>query len=213
MVFAAGVLAPGWLATCPQSTLGEGQPKAIHLAYSTTGAVTQMAEPGVGTGTGASPIVARVAKGLDALPVGAVPSSFGWEGSVRAETARMWVGNLKQGVDTLMVIPNSRLSRSGTGKVTLQAVFLLADDVLRRGTHGTSDLITVAGLVNVEFAEVRAITTEGGAAMMAPGRARGENRGGEGGATSRLVSSSGCLCRWCTRHAFQHHRGTRPDPV
>jgi cell division protein FtsZ len=131
---------------------------------------------GGGTGTGASPIVARVAKEVDALCIGVVTRPFNWEGTVRDETARSGIEQLKEEVDTLIVIPNDRLLEITDKRVTLQNAFSLADDVLRQGIQGISELITVPGLINLDFADVRAIMAEGGAALMAVGRASGEDR-------------------------------------
>lgn len=131
---------------------------------------------GGGTGTGASPIIARVAKEIDALTIGVVTRPFSWEGAVRAETARSGIEWLKEEVDTLIVIPNDRLLEITDKRVTLQNAFSLADDVLRQGIQGISELITVPGLINLDFADVRTIMAEGGAALMAVGRASGDDR-------------------------------------
>jgi cell division protein FtsZ len=142
---------------------------------------------GGGTGTGASPIVARIAREMGALTIGVVTRPFSWEGSVRAETARVGVEQLKEAVDTLIVIPNDRLLEITDKRVSLQAAFSLADDVLRQGVQGISELITVPGLINLDFADVRTIMSEGGAALMAVGRAGGENRAAE--AAQQAISS------------------------
>ena len=142
---------------------------------------------GGGTGTGASPIIARVAKEMDALTIGVVTRPFGWEGAVRGETARAGIEQLKEEVDTLIVIPNDRLLEITDKRVSLQSAFSLADDVLRQGIQGISELITVPGLINLDFADVRTIMSEGGAALMAVGRASGENRAVE--AAEQAISS------------------------
>jgi cell division protein FtsZ len=142
---------------------------------------------GGGTGTGASPIIARVAKEVDALTIGVVTRPFHWEGSVRGETAREGIEQLKEQVDTLIVIPNDRLLEITDKRVTLQNAFSLADDVLRQGIQGISELITVPGLINLDFADVRTIMAEGGAALMAVGRASGEDRAME--AAQQAISS------------------------
>ena len=131
---------------------------------------------GGGTGTGASPVIASIAKEMDALSIGVVTRPFGWEGAVRAEVAREGIEKLKESVDTLIVIPNDRLLEITDKRVSLQAAFSLVDDVLRQGVQGISELITVPGLINLDFADVRTIMSEGGAALMAIGRASGENR-------------------------------------
>ncbi len=142
---------------------------------------------GGGTGTGAAPVIARIAKEMGALTIGVVTRPFSWEGAVRAETARLGVEQLKQAVDTLIVIPNDRLLEITDKRVTLQAAFSLADDVLRQGVQGISEVITVPGLINLDFADVRTIMSEGGAALMAVGRASGENRAVE--AAQQAISS------------------------
>jgi cell division protein FtsZ len=142
---------------------------------------------GGGTGTGAAPVIARIARDAGALTIGVVTRPFSWEGAVRAETARLGVEELKDAVDTLIVIPNDRLLEITDKRVSLQAAFSLADDVLRQGVQGISELITVPGLINLDFADVRTIMSEGGAALMAVGRASGENRAVE--AVQQAVSS------------------------
>jgi len=131
---------------------------------------------GGGTGTGASPVIARVANEVDALSIGVVTRPFNWEGSVRSQAAVRGIEHLKEQVDTLIVIPNDRLLEITDKRVTLQNAFALADDVLRQGIQGISELITVPGLINLDFADVRTIMAEGGAALMAVGRASGDDR-------------------------------------
>ena len=142
---------------------------------------------GGGTGTGASPVIARVAKEVGALSIGVVTRPFSWEGSVRGQAAQEGIKDLKEEVDTLIVIPNDRLLEITDKRVTLQNAFSLADDVLRQGIQGISELITVPGLINLDFADVRAIMAEGGAALMAVGRASGEERAVE--AAEQAISS------------------------
>jgi cell division protein FtsZ len=142
---------------------------------------------GGGTGTGASPVIARVAKEMEALTIGVVTRPFAWEGPVREETARSGIEQLKEEVDTLIVIPNDRLLEITDKRVSLQNAFSLADDVLRQGIQGISELITVPGLINLDFADVRTIMAEGGAALMAVGRAEGDNRALE--AAEQAISS------------------------
>lgn len=131
---------------------------------------------GGGTGTGAAPIVAQIAKEIGALTIGVVTRPFTFEGTRRAQTAESGIGKLKEHVDTLIVIPNDRLLQLVEKKASLQDSFRLADDVLRQGIQGISELITVPGLINLDFADVRAIMSEGGAALMAVGRASGDDR-------------------------------------
>jgi cell division protein FtsZ len=131
---------------------------------------------GGGTGTGAAPIVAQIAKEAGTLAIGVVTKPFTFEGNRRAHTADEGITHLKEQVNTLIVIPNDRLLQLTDKRATLQDSFRTADDVLRQGVQGISELITVPGLINVDFADVRAVMQEGGAALMAVGRASGEDR-------------------------------------
>jgi cell division protein FtsZ len=131
---------------------------------------------GGGTGTGAAGIVAQIAKEVGALTIGVVTRPFTFEGSRRAQSAEAGISKLKEHADTLIVIPNDRLLQMVDKRASLQDAFRLADDVLRQGIQGISELITVPGLINLDFADVRAIMSEGGAALMAVGRASGEDR-------------------------------------
>jgi len=131
---------------------------------------------GGGTGTGASPVVAQIAKELGALTIGVVTRPFTFEGSRRQQLAMAGIEALKAQVDTLIVIPNDRLLQIADKRATLQQAFALADDVLRQGIQGISELITVPALINLDFADVRTIMSEGGAALMAVGRATGDDR-------------------------------------
>ncbi|HDQ70843.1 MAG TPA: cell division protein FtsZ, partial [Chloroflexi bacterium] len=142
---------------------------------------------GGGTGTGASPVIAHVAKDMGALTIGVVTRPFSWEGAVRTNSALSGIEQLKEAVDTLIVIPNDRLLEITDKRVSLQDAFSLADDVLRQGVQGISELITVPGLINLDFADVRTIMSEGGAALMAVGRASGEDRAVE--AAQQAISS------------------------
>lgn len=131
---------------------------------------------GGGTGTGASPIIAEIAKETGALTVAVVTKPFAFEGKRRMETAEEGIASLKDCVDTLIVIPNQRLMDVVDKKMTLLDAFKLADNVLGQGVQGISDLITVPGLINVDFADVKTIMTESGSALMGIGEASGENR-------------------------------------
>jgi cell division protein FtsZ len=131
---------------------------------------------GGGTGTGAAPIVARIAKEAGALAIGVVTKPFTFEGTRRRQVADEGLAKLKDQVDTLIIIPNDRLLEVSDKKVTLQNAFRTADDVLRQGIQGISELITVPGLINLDFADVKTIMGVGGAALMAIGRGSGENR-------------------------------------
>jgi cell division protein FtsZ len=131
---------------------------------------------GGGTGTGASPIVAQIAKELGSLTIGVVTRPFTFEGAKRHQSAEAGIEALKSQVDTLIVIPNDRLLQIADKRSSLQQAFSLADDVLRQGIQGISELITVPALINLDFADVRTIMSEGGAALMAVGRAEGDDR-------------------------------------
>ncbi len=131
---------------------------------------------GGGTGTGAAPVIAQIAKEVGALTIGVVTRPFTFEGAKRAEAAEGGISKLKEHVDTLIVIPNDRLLQIADKRASLQDAFKLADDVLRQGIQGISELITVPGLINLDFADVKTIMSEGGAALMAVGRASGEDR-------------------------------------
>lgn len=131
---------------------------------------------GGGTGTGASPIIAEIAKESGALTVAVVTKPFGFEGIRRMQTAEEGIDNLKDNVDTLIVIPNQRLMDVVDKKMTLLDAFRLADNVLGQGVQGISDLITIPGLINVDFADVKTIMSDSGSALMGIGEASGENR-------------------------------------
>jgi cell division protein FtsZ len=131
---------------------------------------------GGGTGTGAAPIIAQLSKEVGALTIGVVTRPFTFEGGPRAETATDGIEKLKEHVDTLIVIPNDRLLQLSDRRASLYESFKIADDVLLQGIQGISELITVPGLINLDFADVRTIMHEGGAALMAVGRASGEDR-------------------------------------
>ena len=131
---------------------------------------------GGGTGTGASPIISQIAREIDALTIGVVTRPFTFEGSRRMQSAELGIQNLKNQTDTLIVIPNDRLLQIVDKRASLHDAFKVADDVLLQGIQGISELITVPGLINLDFADVRTIMSEGGAALMAVGRASGEDR-------------------------------------
>jgi cell division protein FtsZ len=149
---------------------------------------------GGGTGTGGAPIVGEIAKGdLGALSVGVVTRPFGFEGRRRAEQAHIGIEELREQVDTLIVIENDRLLQVVEKKTSIVDAFRMADDILRQGVQGITDLITVPGIVNLDFADVRAIMTEAGSALMGIGTASGENRAAEAAHTavsSPLLESS-----------------------
>jgi cell division protein FtsZ len=131
---------------------------------------------GGGTGSGAAPVIAKLARDAGSLTIGVVTKPFSFEGAKRKRVADEALNHLKDNVDTLIIIPNDRLLDIVDKKASLQSAFRLADDVLRQGIQGISELITVPGLINLDFADVKTIMGEGGAALMAVGRGSGENR-------------------------------------
>lgn len=131
---------------------------------------------GGGTGTGGTPVVAEVAKEASALTVGVITRPFNFEGRVRMQQSNTGIEALRDKVDTLIVIPNERLLEVVEKKTTILEAFRIADDVLRQGVQGISDLITVPGLINLDFADVRTIMSNAGSALMGIGRASGEER-------------------------------------
>ncbi len=130
---------------------------------------------GGGTGTGGAPAIAEVAKKLNALTVGVVTRPFSFEGRRRLQQAEQGIAQLKDRVDTLIVIPNDKLLQVVDRRTPLVEAFRIADDVLRQGVQGISDLIAVPGLINLDFADVKSIMEETGTALMGVGEASGEN--------------------------------------
>ncbi len=126
----------------------EGKRRMMHA---------EMGGMGGGTGTGAAPVVAEIAKSMDILTVGVVTKPFPFEGKRRMMHAEMGIAKLKEKVDTLVIIPNERLLRMADKKTTLLDSFKLADDVLRQGVQAISDLITIPGVVNADFADIKAV--------------------------------------------------------
>lgn len=131
---------------------------------------------GGGTGTGAAPIVAEVAKEIGALTVGVVSRPFLFEGKRRSNQAESGINEIRSRVDTLIVIPNQRLLEVVDHRASMQEAFVEADKVLMQGVQGISDIITVPGLINVDFADVKAVMQTAGSALMGVGRATGEGR-------------------------------------
>ena len=156
----------------------EESKEAISEALKGADLVFITAGMGGGTGTGAAPVVAECAKELGILTVGVVTKPFSFEGRVRMNNAVNGITNLKANVDTLISIPNDRLLDS-VGKVSLTEAFRIADDVLRQGVQGISDLIAVPAMVNLDFANVRTIMRERGMAHMGIGMATGDKRAAE----------------------------------
>lgn len=149
---------------------------------------------GGGTGTGAAPVVAEIAmEEIGALTVGVVTKPFGFEGRKRMNQAEEGVALLAQKADTLIVVPNDRLLQVIEKRTSMLDAFRIADDILRQGTQGITDLITIPGLINLDFADVRAIMKGAGSAMMGIGIASGENRAADAAKeaiSSKLLESS-----------------------
>jgi cell division protein FtsZ len=145
---------------------------------------------GGGTGTGAAPLVARIARELGALTIGVVTKPFAFEGRRRATQADTGVEELKREVDTLIVIPNDRLMQVAERGTSVMEAFRLADDVLLQGVQGITDVIMTPGLINLDFADVRSVMSGAGNALMGIGRARGESRAID---AARLAVSSPLL--------------------
>jgi len=131
---------------------------------------------GGGTGTGAAPVVSQIAKECGALTIGVVTRPFTFEGGKRTQSAEAGVMKMKEHAHTLISIPNDRLLQLADKKSSLQDAFRMADEVLHQGIQGISELITIPGLINLDFADVRTIMSEGGAALMAVGHSEGEDR-------------------------------------
>jgi cell division protein FtsZ len=142
---------------------------------------------GGGTGSGAGPLVAKAAKAADALVIGFVTKPFAFEGEKRRRNADAAIERLRGNVDTMITVPNDRLLQTIDRRTPLLEAFKVADDVLRQGVQGISDLITVHGLVNLDFADVKTVMANAGSALMGIGRASGENRASE--AAQQAISS------------------------
>ena len=145
---------------------------------------------GGGTGTGGAPIVAELGQEIGALTVGVVTRPFAFEGRKRADQAERGIDQLRDRVDTLIVIENDRLLQVVERQTSVVDAFRMADDILRQGVQGITDLITEPGLVNLDFADVRTIMRDAGSALMGIGRASGENRAAE---AARIAVSSPLL--------------------
>ncbi|MCA1715732.1 MAG: cell division protein FtsZ [Actinobacteria bacterium] len=139
---------------------------------------------GGGTGTGAAPVVAKLAREAGALTVGVVTRPFAFEGRRRSTYAEEGIKRLKENVDSLIIIPNDRLLQVADKRTSMMDAFKMADDVLRKGVQGITDLITVPGLINLDFADVRTIMQNSGSALMGIGESSSENRGAEAAKTA-----------------------------
>jgi cell division protein FtsZ len=142
---------------------------------------------GGGTGTGAAPVIAEIARDMNALTVGVVTKPFNFEGPRRLRLAEEGIAQLKARVDTIITIPNDRLLNVAEKRKTLLEAFQMADDVLRQGVQGVSDIITIPGMINVDFADVKAVMSNAGSAIMGIGQSHGDNRALE--AAEMAVSS------------------------
>ena len=154
----------------------EDHEEEIELALKGADMVLVTAGEGGGTGTGAAPVVAKIAKRLGALTVGVVTRPFDVEGKRRAEQAAAGIDALRAEVDTLIVVPNQRLLEHTNKSLSLLEAFNIADDVLRAGVQGITDLIVTPGLINVDFADVRSVMQGAGSALMGIGTAKGDDR-------------------------------------
>ena len=148
----------------------------IEAALKGADMVFVTAGEGGGTGTGAAPVVARIARQLDALTVGVVTRPFNFEGKRRAEQADKGIETLRGDVDTLIVVPNQRLMDMADKTVSMKEAFVHADNVLRSGVQGITDLIVTPGIINVDFNDVKTVMKNAGSALMGIGSAKGENR-------------------------------------
>src|SRR5881397_1378990 len=173
----------------PEIGLAAAQESRDELKEALKGAdmVFITAGEGGGTGTGGAPIVAEIGQEIGALTVGVVTRPFGFEGRKRADQAERGIDQMRDRVDTLIVIENDRLLQVVERQTSVVDAFRMADDILRQGVQGITDLITEPGLVNLDFADVRTIMRDAGSALMGIGRASGENRAAE--AARSAVSS------------------------
>jgi cell division protein FtsZ len=173
----------------PRLGLAAAQESRDELKEALKGAdmVFVTAGEGGGTGTGAAPVVAEIGRELGALTVGVVTRPFGFEGKLRADQAEHGIQSLRESVDTLIVIENDRLLQVVERSTPVTDAFRMVDDILRQGVQGITDLITVPGLINLDFADVRTIMRDAGSALMGIGVAHGENRAVE--AAKMAISS------------------------
>src|SRR5437868_5025401 len=176
----------------PEIGLAAAQESRDELKEALKGAdmVFITAGEGGGTGTGGAPIVAELGQEIGALTVGVVTRPFGFEGRKRADQAERGIDQLRDRVDTLIVIENDRLLQVVERQTSVVEAFRMADDILRQGVQGITDLITEPGLVNLDFADVRTIMRDAGSALMGIGSASGENRAAE---AARVAVSSPLL--------------------
>ncbi len=181
----------------------KGMLKGSDMVFVTAGA-------GGGTGTGAAPVVARIAREVGALTVGIVTKPFSFEGARRSEQADRGVDELAREVDTLIVIPNARLLTVLDKSTSMVEAFRVADDVLRQGVQGISDLITLPGLINLDFADVRTIMAEAGQALLGIGMGTGEHRAMDAVEHAHRVAAARDLARGRALDPAVGHRRPRP---
>lgn len=153
----------------------EESAELIYAALEGADMVFITAGMGGGTGTGAAPVTAKIAREIGALTIGVVTRPFAFEGNRRTQSALDGIDELKEHVDTLIAIPNDRLLETADQRMALKDSFKMADEVLRQGIQGISELITIPGLINLDFADVKTIMSVGGAALLAVGTGRGED--------------------------------------
>ena len=168
---------------------------------------------GGGTGSGAAPVIAEIARDMGALTIGVVTKPFSWEGARRRLNAEKSAELLRDKVDTLITIPNDRLKDVVTQETSIVDAFRVVDDVLRQGVQGISDLITVPGLINLDFADVRAVMRSAGSALMGIGRSSGPDRAAN---AARQAISSPLLGDQHQRRPgrpLQRHRRSQPRPL
>ena len=169
---------------------------------------------GGGTGTGAAPVIAEIAKEeIGALTVGVVTKPFEFEGTRRMQQALDGIDKLRAKVDTLIIVPNQKLLEVVERRTSVQEAFRMADDILRQGVQGITDLITTPGQINLDFADVRTVMADAGSAMMGIGTASGENRAQEAAKMADQLAADGGVDRGRDRDAAQLHRLRGPEPV
>ena len=169
---------------------------------------------GGGTGTGAAPVIAEIAKNeIGALTVGVVTRPFGFEGAQRARQSQEGIDRLREMVDTLIVIPNERLLSIVERRTSILDAFREADNVLRQGVQGITDLITIPGLINLDFADVRTIMHDAGSALMGIGTSDRRVARGRGRQGRDLLAAAGGVRRGRHRHPAQHHGRQGPRAV
>ena len=180
--------------------------KGSDMVFVTCGA-------GGGTGTGAAPVIARLARDVGSLTVGIVTKPFKFEGSRRASQAEEGVKALGSEVDTLIVVPNERLLTVLAKTTTMVEAFQVADDVLRQGVQGISELITLPGMINLDFADVRTTMRDAGQALLGIGMGSGDNRAVRGGRERRLIAAARDLGRRRPLDPAVDHRRRRAQPA